>query len=309
MGTTHDRLALGAVSARVDVVRSAGRYRLHLHISTPATTADRQLHAARCDELVEAAAWLIALTVDPTLRTSSVEATEASDVAPRMTGDADSAGGPSRAPASAPAADTASNAPAPRAPEVSAKRAPSDTRSVTPVRRASPRVALGVHLGARGGVFAGAGAGVQAALSTFVGLRAAWSFTQLHAAAFLPRAIELPAPASAESWSWTLGLAQCAHWGDRLRGGPCAMLTGLRTSTETRGVNGAAPRQQVLWATGGPGFTLLWRAWRGLELSAAGHMGIPISPRPRFSLEPLGPVISAEPWTVDLQLGISFAHP
>jgi hypothetical protein len=305
--------AAPAVAAHIAIEQVGGRYRLRLRIASGTRNAARELHAPRCEELVEVAAWLVALAIDPALPSAVPDAEagarELEGRTPRSastSGDTDAAARPDQGARRADeggdrtAATVSATAGAERA-------RPSDAASQRGAAPATP-VRLSFHAGVAGGVFAGAGVGAQAALSAFAALGADWSYTQARVTAHLPRSIEIGPGARAELWSWALELSECALWGRTLRGGPCVVLTGLRTNVEARGVSSGDPHP-ALWATAGAGMQLLWRIRGALELSLGSRVSVPVSPRPSFTVAPLGPVIRAEAWSVDAQLGLAFATP
>lgn len=314
--------------AQVRIDRAMGRYRLRLVLEMRGHRAERTLHAASCDELSDTVAWLIALAVNPQLSPPSDEAEARSGAqqgsAEVETEAAAQEGGTPRThdPANdqeQTGADDDGKTSAARNQGAENARAPSTqaAREAEPARASRGRLSIVsagsesdytrvLRTGANAGIFTGGPSGAQAALGAFVGLSLGWSHTQARLSGLLPRQVDIAAGASANIWSLTLDLTQCALWGRTIRAGPCVSLAGLRTAAEVRGIS-RATHQAALWANTTAGLQFFWRIARHLELSLSVGAGVPISPRPRFTVQGVGPVIAAKTWSSDTRLGLSFA--
>lgn len=117
-------------------------------------------------------------------------------------------------------------------------------------------------------------------------------YVQLRGLFALPVADSLAGSGMVRGRTGQLSLAGCLVWGQRWRGGPCLELRGARSVIEVSGVSEPGERS-VLWLSGGPaaqlGFLVLGR-W---ELVAEGGLGLPLTGRPRVSVEGRGEVLQA----------------
>jgi hypothetical protein len=321
------------VRAQVRIERARGRYQLRLLLEIGSHRAERRLHAASCEELGETVAWMIALAVNPEL---SAPHDEGEARAGTGQGARDEADAVSRQTAGSQSSDTSSSQTAqtagreddkaqaahgdkaakPDPKELDAARANADEREtaendrerLTIVNKDSAgdyeRV---LRAGANAGVFSGGPSGVQATLGAFVGVSLGWSHTQARFSGLLPRQIDIAPGASANIWSLMLDVTQCALWGQTIRVGPCLTLAGLRTAAQVRGLT-QPTHQAALWANTGAGLQLFWRLAHHLELSLSVSAGVPISPRPRFTVQGvMGTIGAAKGWSSDARLGLSFA--
>jgi hypothetical protein len=134
-------------------------------------------------------------------------------------------------------------------------------------------------------------------------------YSELALSVLLPQREELAGGGVVRSWSLELGLRECVLWGTRLRWGPCLTLDGLRTVGHAEGLSTTQPDQALFWAVAGLALRAAWNVRGSLELTLAGGAGLPISPRPRFTVEGVGEVapVSALPGYVRISLGV-LAH-
>lgn len=298
--------------------RTGVRYRLQLWLTVGARHAHRSLHSQRCEELTDAAAWLIAVAVNPNISAPhSAGAEAAAAVAVATARAADTADHEALAAAkqeqSPPHEDRSpdgrehaqGSAPPAREPaKMRIKANAAKDVSAKPTRRPWSRAG---HAGVAAGSFSGGPSGVQASLGAFGALSVGGSYTQARISGLLPRSVEVAPGASARFWSLQLDLSQCALWGDgRVRAGPCLSLGALRTSANTKGLSRAA-EQAVWWATASAGLQLLWLLGHQLELSVAAGAGIPVSARPSFTVEGVSSATSAKAWSSDARIGLSFS--
>jgi hypothetical protein len=302
-------------------------YSLSLSVATQGQTARRVLSAETCTELLEAAVWLVVLALGPAAEPPpSARETDAqhakAPATPTAHGQREAAGeGP---PSSGDEHDTpaaSSAAAALTVPAKAAQQSASANEQAAHATESAQRGATGddsprdrapsaLHARVAGvfGIAAGAGADVQGTL----GVRADLSFgilhTQVSFTGLLPATESVMGGGHSEVWSLALGLSECALWGQRVHAGPCLGVEGLRTAAHSQDFGGDV-KQSVLWASVDLGLQLLWPLTKSLELNFSGSIGIPITPRPRFTVAGVGVVASAEPWSQQAQLGLIYlAH-
>jgi hypothetical protein len=311
----------------------AADYRISLQIDTGAHRAERVLRGTDCADLVEAAAWLIALTVDPELSSSGPENRRAPTAAPSTAQSTSDSAGAARAAADpAQARRDAATTDGSRQTQVEAgddaqkhgvdahgtAREQSQTESPpadTPAeKRPTPEVAgppsppwpHSFRAGANAGVITGDGASAQAALGAFVGYGVGALYTQLRVHGSLPREVDVTPPGRVRLWALASELSECALFGGALRMGPCLGVSLLRSAAHLEGL--ATPRDRAyVWAAAIAGLQLFWLLPRHVELSLAAAARVPLSKRPRYVVEGLGTVVSAQSWAADLRLGVGFA--
>lgn len=273
-----------ALEAAGRVERVRGRYRLTLRLSIGAHRAQRVLESESCDELAATAAWLIAVAVDPSVEAES-----------RANGEEDDAAGAVPAGDARETAENAGRAPEPAAPGPGAPRsrpeqapAPAHAEETAPRRgRAWAREA---RLAALAGVSLGTAGGAQAELGGAGGVGVGWLYSELAFSALLPRREELAAGGTVRSWSLALGLRECALWGAELRWGPCLTLDGVRTVGRAEGLS-SNQEEALFWAVAGIALRAAWHLRGRLELTLLGGAGLPVSARPRFTVEGVGEVM------------------
>jgi hypothetical protein len=333
--TAEPKLYTLRVIAKVSA-RHRADYQIALQIDTGAHRAERVLHASRCADLVEAAAWLIALTVDPTLSTGEPSETTAGEAAgttgdnrARSTSIDASQGAPNDAHARAPASEPS---------EPSAAETPASTRSHKPETRGGerspktplPAPASGTASGARRaappetaeptsppwprafraggtlGMITGDGAGMQAALAAFVGYGIGVFYSQARVQGSLPREIAVATAGTLRIWTLTSELSECALFGTSLRVGPCLGISLVRSAAELEG-QAVAYGRPYLWAAADAGLQFFWLLPRHVELSLGAAARLPVTRRPRYVVEGLGTVGSAPTWSADVRVGVGFA--
>ena len=255
-----------------------GRWRLNLELEVRGRHATRELQDSDCASLAEAAAWLISVAIDPHLAPpANVDAAVARDESAAST-------------PKAPAADTAkppAEAATPAKTDLSAE-APADDREEEDTSASAP-AARPLHF--RGDVFGGAFAGGPAGVAASAGLEAGVEIGQLSIALLgahhFKRSRALSAPGTRVDFSsLEFGLTGCFQWGDRLRIGPCALVSVLRTAGSTHGVTDGE-NAAFVWATAGASINARYLVISPLELSLDGGLWVPISARPRFEIENL----------------------
>jgi hypothetical protein len=258
------------------------------------------VESRHCQALARAAAWLIAITADPARGLSDAPSApvEGSGGSPIRSGDSEPGvstrpSPPDDVPSPAPA--TLANQPKPRTTSVRLPRSAhgerADDDANAPLRRRAATPALG-RVGAFGGVW---GAGLPRAQGTLgIRLGVAWKVLYLEAryAYALPRSVALAQEGDAQFRAHLLGLALCPMWGARLRAGPCATLTGVRSQGSASDLT--MPQTDTrYWLGAGMSAALYLRVWGPLEVAAETGFELAVSPRPRFSVQGIGEVAQA----------------
>jgi hypothetical protein len=162
------------------------------------------------------------------------------------------------------------------------------------------------RVGLLAGAAFGTAARAQAELGGSGGLGLNWLYSELELSVLLPRQEELAAGAQVRSWSLRLGLRECVLWGTQLRWGPCATLDGVRTVGHAEGLSTDQRDQALFWAVAGLALRVAWILPNRLELALAGGVGLPISPRPRFTVEGVGEVAPVSVWPSYVRIGFGF---
>lgn len=165
------------------------RHQLDLQIRTPSMSLRRRLEADACATLVQAAALLIAIAIDPLEVASQVSAASAT---PQLRLPADEL----------PLAVTAPEPPP----------APSPPRSTAPVRpRPTPRLRVAGLVRLEGALDAGATPGVAGDVAGAVGLLRGRLRLELHGLYTAPRAIDRGPAAVATLARWAVGARGCGR--------------------------------------------------------------------------------------------------
>lgn len=282
--TDADRAASAQVVARGTVVARGARFVLRLSVQVGKRNGVRTLEADTCDSLAQVAAWLIAVAVDP-------ERAPLAPVAATATSDGSEAPAV-RAPPPAPTPLPGAGVEAKSEPNPSASR----VRSRTPAE-------LWYRVGLFTGVWAAGLPSPQASLGLRLGLGMGRGYLELRGAHMFSRSADA-ASGELQASSQELGITGCLDFGARLRGGPCAVLSGLRTHASTRGISAPA-EDTIWWASAGLAAHLSWLVRAPWELHAEAGAALPISPRPRFLVEGEAPVLVAHPVSAYGQLGVS----
>jgi hypothetical protein len=178
--------------------REDGSFRLRLHLLTGDRKSQRVLDARDCASLGEAAAWLIALAIDPDL---SAQEQPPSEVQPARK------------------AEQAASA------------------AAVPPRAQAPHT-LRWRAGVTAGLVNHGVVGAQGQLGAFAGLGKRWSYSELALSHVFARSRFLAEGGTARFSGQTLTLAQCAELGATLRVAPCIGAVGERTVGSARLVEG-----------------------------------------------------------------------
>lgn len=303
----HDR----SLSIVATTHRAISHWSLTIFTVTPEGTQERSLRYSHgCSPLADAAAVLIAMTIDPeVIRRLDPAALEllTIDKDPSSPEPAPTPGPepPPVAPAPAPAVALPPQVAAPPSPPPAAIRAPSLV-SVTPRRRVDPRGAARIVGGLDYGDLPGVGGGLHAALA----LRLGHFQAEIIGGGWLPRSLHLtPGNASARFDLWTLGLrgGYVARSGRRLE---IPLLVGLEAGQiHVRGVQLAiANDNRSLWfaITLSPGIAFVPRRFLAIVLGV--DILIPAT-RTRFVVAGAVEIFRPQPAGVRAVLGLEFRFP
>jgi hypothetical protein len=269
------------VSARGRVTRGLHDLELTLRLDVAGRSANKTLHAESCSALADAAAWLIAVAVDPEVKPPE-NVSETPEPPP----------------------------PPPPKPPEEIKTPPKEPAIE---RKTRTHVAI---VSARAGVFAGVwGAGLAGPAATLGG-RLGVARDALYLELSVTHAFQRRARVNSESVATFSGqqflLRGCGEWQagpEWLRAGPCAEVTLVRTLGIASGLD-EPERQTRYWANGGLGAHAHARFWSLLELSLSGGVGLPMSPRPEFQVSgSLDKSFSVSFVSAHAELGISVRYP
>lgn len=325
------RISLSPARPRGRFDRGArGVYVLRLVLRANDFHAERRLEASSCTSVTDAAIWLINVALAPAARAhgdgdsaAPAPSTGVDDSAapPAATSEVSASSershGPGASASSAPGEHAAQ--PGDGAPDSlpiagsAAERSAASERSASlsyPSRRAPWRLDwAALPRWWRAGVFAGVWSAGLPAPQVSVGARLGFGigalYAELRGGAELSRKSRLADATEAHFATQDGGLAVCAQWGDRLRVGPCATAAVLRTTGGSRRAPEA--RDQVLpWSAAGVALALGWRAPLGVEVMLETGVQLPLSARPRFTVEGVGEVAVAAPLNVYARLGLGF---
>jgi hypothetical protein len=283
------------VRARAVVQRKGKSYRLELSIEAEDQRAQRTLESTSCKSVADAAAWFIAMALDPSsAQAPRVAEQGSSGAAPGVDeqGPRENAGesGAVRVELASPLAGRAQPPPRPAATRGSLSFAP----------------ALGPtwwRAGVHGGVWSVGLPAPQASVGARAGVGLGVLYTELSADWMFERSRALAEDASASFTTQQLAVSACALWGQRVRAGPCALASMLRS--EGRAPGAEQPKQpSALWGSAGLSVQVGWQLPRWVELMVDAGVQLPISPRPEFSIDGLGRVAVASPFSVYARLGV-----
>jgi hypothetical protein len=314
------------VRARIQRVgRSA--YLLRLTLRADDLHAERRLQATSCKSVTDAAIWLVAVALSPdlqahagtvaTMDAAPPPATPRDESGSRVSENGDASA--SRAPSaerpstlSPTAQGTGTTEPVAAAP-AAATPAPTP-RAAPPLSYPARRAPWRLDWAAlprwwRAGVFSGVwSAGLpapQLSLGARLGLGISALYAELRGAAELARGRRLADATEARFATQHVGLAVCAQWGGDVRVGPCATAAVLRTAAGSRNVPDANDRV-LPWSAAGVALALGWRAPGGVEVMLETGVQLPLSARPRFTVEGVGEVAVAAPVNVYARVGLGF---
>jgi hypothetical protein len=152
----------------------------------------------------------------------------------------------------------------------------------------------------------GDGAGVQATLAAFLGYSVGLFYSQARVQGSLPREVAVGTTGKYRVWALTSELSECALFGTSLRVGPCLGIALVRSAAQVEGLTSARDRT-YLWAAAEAGLQLFWLLPRHVELSLGAAARLPVTPRPRYVVEGLETVGSAQAWSADVRVGVGFA--
>jgi hypothetical protein len=264
------------------VARKGERWTLKLDLQHGGRHAARTLQADDCVTLSDAAAWLIAVAIDPSV--SSPAPTAAASSA--ATSEAAGAAGVSEVPvadngkpAQPPVAGSEVRASDPIASSENAAKQPplqSDDAGTTPVLGAG--AFMGISAAGLGGPAASLGAQAQ--------LRLGWLWFGLLVGHDFERSRNLPLGLASHFSSQEYGLQFCLQWGGAVRFGPCLALS-VRSATASTSANQGKDGSAV-WATLDPRAQLTYDLFTQLELFVNAGLLLPFTARPQFEVVQFG---------------------
>lgn len=337
LATTHGEAARNDLRVRARIQRSLARLRgerggrgtyvLRLVLRARDFYAERRLEASSCASVTDAAIWLINVALAPGERARTDDPETVAAAEPPGT-DPDAPASPaarasdlsgSREPtgeslsSSAAARDTQQRAATETAQASASAAAPVEAPTAPrtyPARRAPWRVDWAAlprwwRAGVFGGVWSAGLPAPQVSVGARLGFGISALYAELRAAAELSRGRRLADATVARFATQDVGLAVCAQWGNQLRVGPCATAAVLRTTAGSRSAPEASERV-LPWSAAGVALALGFRARRGVEVMLETGVQLPLSARPRFTVEGVGEVAVAAPVNVYARLGLGF---
>jgi hypothetical protein len=280
------------------VARKGQRWILKLNLQHAGRRATRTLQADDCVTLSDAAAWLIAVAIDPSVSAPAAAsvsvqaaATEPA-VAPETAGpqveSSKTPTSPQLANSETPAATQAANRETPAA-DQAANREPAASKQPGQADKTGVTAIFGA--GVFGGMLAAGFGGAAASLGAQMELRLGWLSFGLLVAHDFERSRSLPANVTAHVSSQELGLQVCLQWGASLHFGPCLALAMRRSSASTNASQGSD--NAAFWATLGPCAQLTYDLLAQAEVFLNAGLFVPITKRPQFELEQRGRTVGA----------------
>jgi hypothetical protein len=280
--------------AEARVARKGRRWILKLSLQHDGRRAARTLQGDDCVTLSDAAAWLIAVAIDPSVSApggslASPTATSESGLTPGTTG-------PQVANDQTPVGAQAANSETAASAQVANSETPADAQvasSETPADEQPTRSDdTGLTAAFGGGVFGGMLAtgfgGPAVSLGGQVELRLGRLWFGLLVAHAFERTSNLTSGAAAHFTSQELGLQFCLQFGAVLHLAPCVELAVRRTSAGTTASPGHD--EGAFWATLGPGVQLTHDLSTQAEVFLNAGLFLPFTPRPQFELDRSGSV-------------------
>ena len=300
-GSTLELHASGSVK------KQGERFVMQLALTVYRRKLGRTLSAPDCASVSDAAAWLMALAVDPSLPTGAALAPE-EPVRKEPSAASDLAAAP--APPNSAELPKTQPAPQPQStpPKTMAAQRQSDSGAETPVVRphtASSDAPWRLRLGAFAGVLAAGLAGPAASFGARAGAeRADWLFDASFALQ-PPRSRALRAGATCKFESQELALAGCHVWGETSRLGVCAHAALVWVHGRAFGTSQPSAAS-FLSGRAGAALVGTQRLTGPVELWLDAHLSAPISPRPKFEVEGFGAVgeMSLLLWAVRAGVGV-----
>jgi hypothetical protein len=285
---------LGRAAAAADwvaearIARKGERWILKLNLQHAGRRATRTLQADDCVTLSDAAAWLIAVAIDP-----SVSAPAAASVTASTAGTEAAASGSTElsvANGEKSAGPVAvANGEKPASDQLPSSGAPASQQSI-PTNDAGGTAVFA------GGVFGGLSAAGLAGPAVSLGAQAELRLGALWLGLLLAHDFErtstlLPSGVAAHFSSQELGLQLCMAWGSVLHFGPCMALSVRLTSASTSANEGRD--NSALWATLGPCVQLTYDLFAQGELFLNAGLAVPFTKRPQFEVLQFGEIANA----------------
>lgn len=279
-----DPAAGGEVSAEVELRRQPASFAGTLALRTPWGTSTREIQAERCETVAEATALLIAIAIDPLATHHTLERTHGAPIGSPP--NEDEPEDDPEIPGLAPTAFESFTAPIAPDPRVR----PTPPSTVPPPDR-PPRVHQGfVRLEAGGGLGPFPQAGVT--LAGAIGYRTRWLRVGAHARYWAPQRIGHPldSTVAADLSLWGAGAHGCAgpRWNE-IELPVCASLDAGLMRGEGRGTLARVGTDRRPWVAARLGPALAWSPRPFLGLWAGFDVAFAVL-RPRFHIDPLGPI-------------------
>lgn len=290
--------AAAGVSAVGHVKRTGGHWTLQLTLDVQGRRATRALSAADCATLSDTAAWLVAVGLDPRVPAPTTPTRED----PAAASSASGATSKEQDPARTATPDAAKGKPTASANAESSE----DSREE---ERAAPS-AITWHVGLFSGVLAAGLAGPNPSLGARASMEIDGLVLELSFAHHFATRMALTATPAGQSVfsAQELALAGCYAWGESVRVGPCAVLSGLRVQGDVERIT-QPQSASALWSTLGAALALSYRGFTPWELFIEGGLWLALSTRPRFEVQNIGSVGEAASVGGRVRLGVGMSLP
>ena len=275
------------------------RYRLQLSIKLGEQRAARTLVSSNCDELTRAATWLVAVFVrkDASYGNESAEPAEVPSAA--RTAPPPSADSPDPSQEGEPAEPQRLPAPALDAAPTTEDEEPDQTEQkhweIPP---------LSVELAARTGMWSAGLPAPQLSLGGSLLILSGTFYASVFFDWVFARSKAVVQDVSLSASHSQVGAAVCGRWGKDWWAGPCLGASFLQTRAEGKGIQ-EAQSQRILWGTTTLSASSGWPRDGRFGLVGEGGLAVPVSPRPRFTVDGLGTVAQASWLSVFLRVGVS----
>jgi hypothetical protein len=219
------------------VTSAAKHYALNLAIAIGGVRATRTITSQSCETLAVTAAWLIAISIDPDLAMSSRAENERPSQGRRTRADGSSFPASQAVEADGSARTQTPEAPISQAP-TEQELAQVQSEAENGNTRTPPRFSFWGRAAVFGGVWGASLPGPLGSLGARAGLGTGFFYFELRSAHMFAGSRRVPLGVVRVDLQ-QLGIAGCAQWGERLRGGPCLTLSGLRTHASIAGTSEA----------------------------------------------------------------------
>lgn len=310
-----------AVSGRVER-NPNGEFALTLEVRSQDAQRARTLRDRDCLALSEAAAWLVVLAGE------AAEPAQAAGVstATGKRSNGHSAAADTRTSGSANGEQTETKTEPAAEPTQEAERkaeAPASVEETRPESTTAPATKFESHLvrdaierlGARwyrvallGGVWQASMPSAQLAVGGRLGVARGPLYGELRGFTTLARTHTLDDAGTVRVATHGLALAGCGQWGERLRWGPCARLSGMLSIGTVSGIT-APERAEVLWLVSELALLAGLKLAGPFEVLLDGSVGLPLTSRPRFYVDGYGDVSRASVLSAQASLSLGVRWP